>query len=69
MYFFEIEDFLEQVKKGSLTREMWQALEDDLVKYDHLIGGAIEIHGDFDEVDESIDCMVTCYQTLPYYFI
>lgn len=47
---------------------MWSDLEHDMVKYGELIFGSIEIHVDFDEVDDSLDCVVTCYQSLPYYF-
>ena len=39
-----------------------------LVRALGLIFGAIEIHADFYEVDDSLDCVVTCYQSLPYYF-
>ncbi|MDO4927092.1 MAG: hypothetical protein Q3980_15715 [Turicibacter sp.] len=69
MYFFEVEDFLDQVQKGSLTYEMWEELESDMKKYHNLIDGAIELHASFDEVDESLDCVVTCFQSLPYYFV
>ena len=68
MYFFEVEDFYERVESSRLTREMWEDLEQDMAKYGALILGAIEIHADFYEVDDSLDCVVTCYQSLPYYF-
>ena len=68
MYFFEVEDFYERVESKTLTRKMCSDLERDMVKYGALIFGAIEIHADFDEVDGSLDCVVTCYQSLPYYF-
>ncbi|MBS3201471.1 hypothetical protein [Turicibacter bilis] len=68
MYFFEVDDFYDQVKSKRLTREMWSDFECDLNKYESLIFGAIDIHADFDEVDPSMDCVVTCYQSLPYYF-
>ena len=68
MYFFEVEDFYERVESKTLTRKMWSDLERDMAKYGALIFGAIEIHADFDEADDKIDCVVTCYQSLPYYF-
>ena len=68
MYFFEVDDFYERVESKKLTRDMWLDFEHDMAKYGVLIFGAIEIHADFDEVDDSIDCVVTCYQSLPYYF-
>ena len=68
MYFFEVDDFYDRVKSKRLTREMWADFECDLNKYESLSFGAIDIHADFDEVDPSMDCVVTCYQSLPYYF-
>ena len=68
MYFSEVEDFYERVESKTLTRKMWSDLERDMAKYGALIFGAIEIHADFDEADDKIDCVVTCYQSLPYYF-
>ena len=68
MHFFEVEDFYERVESKKLTREMWSDFEYDIAKYGALIFGAIEIHADFDKVDDAIDCIVTCYQSLPYYF-
>ena len=68
MYFFEVEEFYERVESNRLTGEMWSDLERDMAKYGALIFGAIEIHADFDEVDGSLDCVVTCYQSLLYYF-
>ena len=68
MHFFEVEDFYELVESKKLTREMWSDFEYDMAKYGELIFGAIEIHADFDEVNDAIDCVVTCYQSLPYYF-
>lgn len=68
MYFFEVDEFYERVKCKKLTREMWSDFEDDIAKYGALIFGAIEIHADWDEVNDSIDCVVTCYRSLPYYF-
>ena len=68
MYFFEVDDFYERVESKKLTREMWSDFEYDMAKYGELIFGAIEIHADFDEVNDAIDCVVTCYQSLPYYF-
>ena len=68
MHFFEVEDFYELVESKKLTRDMWLDFEYDMAKYGELIFGAIEIHADFDEVNDAIDCVVTCYQSLPYYF-
>ena len=69
MYFFEVEDFYARLESNDLTRQMWQDLEWDLIKYGDLLDGVIELHADFDEVNDSIDCVVTCYQSLPYYFV
>ena len=69
MYFFEVEDFYARLESNDLTRQMWQDLEWDLIKYGDLLDGVIELHADFDEVNDGIDCLVTCYPSLPYYFV
>lgn len=71
MYFLEREYFLEQVMSGKWTKEMWEELEGDVAKYESLISGAIDFHTTFELglEDYELDCILTCYMSLPYYFI
>lgn len=70
MLFLESDAFKSRVADGTLTRQMWEELEDDLVKYGDLLDRCIEVYGDFDSllVDDDLDCAIICYLAFPYYF-
>ncbi len=70
MLFLESDAFKSRVADGTLTRQMWEEFEDDLVKYGDLLDRCIEVYGDFDSllVDDDLDCAIICYLAFPYYF-
>ena len=70
MLFLESDAFKSRVADGTLTRQMWEELEDDLVKQGDLLDRCIEVYGDFDSllVDDDLDCAIICYLAFPYYF-
>ena len=70
MLFLESDAFKSRVADGTLTRQMWQELEDHLVKQGDLLDRCIEVYGDFDSllVDDDLDCAIICYLAFPYYF-
>ena len=69
MLFLESDAFKSRVADGTLTRQMWEELEDDLVKQGDLLDRCIEVYGDFDSllVDDDLDCAIICYLAFPYY--
>lgn len=70
MLFLESDAFKSRVADGTLTRQMCEELEDDLVKQGDLLDRCIEVYGDFDSllVDDDLDCAIICYLAFPYYF-
>lgn len=70
MLFLESDAFKSRVADGTLTRQMWEEFEDDLVKYGDLLDRCIEVYGNFDSllVDDDLDCAIICYLAFPYYF-
>ena len=70
MLFLESDAFKSRVADGTLTRQMWEELEDDLVKQGDLLDRCIEVYGDFDSllVDDDLDCAIIYYLAFPYYF-
>lgn len=68
MLFLERDVFKSRVADGTLTRQMWEEFEDDLVKYGDLLDRCIEVYGDFDSllVDDDLDCAIICYLAFPY---
>ena len=70
MLFLESDAFKSRVADGTLTRQMWEEFEDDLIKYGDLLDRCIEVYGDFDSllVDDDLDCAIICYLAFPYYF-
>lgn len=68
MYFIEREELIDNLNSGKWTKEDWQIFVKDVERLKLGLGerNVIEMVSDLDEIlnDESLDCVVTCYQDL-----
>lgn len=68
MYFIEREDLIDNLNSGKWTKEDWQIFVQDVGRLKLGLGerNVIQMVSDLDEIlnDESLDCVVTCYQDL-----
>ena len=73
MIYFEVDDFLNGLEDGTITKESWERFEQDIKKYGLVErdSGVIELHTDFDSFHDdkdNIDCVFTCYMDFEKHF-
>lgn len=68
MYFIERDVLMDRLNRGELTNEDWQVFVQDVERLHLGLGykNVIEMIDDLEEIlnDDSLDCVVTCYQSL-----
>lgn len=68
MYFIEREELMERLNSGEWTNEDWQIFVQDVERLHLGVGhkNVIEMREDLDEIlkDDTLDCVVICYQSL-----